>query len=152
MTPPATYRIADKPPVFPCWIYGSEFGWVRGYEDEPINDDESITMKTKTGVELIAKERRRQIRVERWDSGHDDEHDEGQLAIAAACYALPEGVRARRVDQFQNLRSTLWAWDEEWWKPTPHDRRRELVKAGALIAAEIDRLNRAAAMQKGVRG
>ena len=41
MTPPATYRIADKPPVFPCWIYGSEFGWVRGYEDEPINDDET---------------------------------------------------------------------------------------------------------------
>ena len=41
MTSPTTYRIADKAPVFPCWIYGSEFGWVRGYEDEPINDDET---------------------------------------------------------------------------------------------------------------
>jgi hypothetical protein len=31
-------------------------------------------------------------------------------------------------------------WGESWWKPTPEDRVRELVKAGALIAAEIDRL------------
>jgi hypothetical protein len=29
------------------------------------------------------------------------------------------------------------------WKPSPDDRFRELVKAGALIAAEIDRLLRA---------
>jgi hypothetical protein len=33
-----------------------------------------------------------------------------------------------------------WPWAERFWKPTPDDRVRELVKAGALIAAEIDRL------------
>ena len=36
----------------------------------------------------------------------------------------------------------LWPWKEAWWKPTPEDRIRELVKAGALIVAEIDRLRR----------
>ena len=34
----------------------------------------------------------------------------------------------------------MWPWDLEWFKPSPYDRIRELVKAGALIAAEIDRL------------
>ena len=36
----------------------------------------------------------------------------------------------------------LWPWRPSWWKPTPDDRVRELVKTGALIAAEIDRLRR----------
>jgi len=34
----------------------------------------------------------------------------------------------------------IWPWEKSWWKPTPNDRVKELVKAGALIAAEIDRL------------
>jgi len=33
-------------------------------------------------------------------------------------------------------------FDEEWWKPSPDDPVWQLVKAGALIAAEIDRLRR----------
>jgi hypothetical protein len=37
-----------------------------------------------------------------------------------------------------------WPWDASWWKPS-NDPVRNLVKAGALIAAEIDRLQRAAA-------
>lgn len=82
------------------------------------------------GVTLIAAERARQVSKEGWDSGHDDEHDDGSIAKAAACYALGSNLH--------------WPWSFEWWKPTPNDRRRELVKAGALIAAEIDRLNRAA--------
>jgi len=35
-----------------------------------------------------------------------------------------------------------WPWEDRFWKPTPNDRVRELVKAGALIAAEIDRVQR----------
>jgi hypothetical protein len=81
------------------------------------------------GIGLIAQERTRQISKEGWTPGHDDEHDEGQLAKAAACYALG--------------RNHYWPWDMQWWKPTPNDRIRELAKAGALIAAEIDRLIRA---------
>jgi hypothetical protein len=88
---------------------------------------------TSSGVELIAAERQRQVEAEGWTPEHDDEHD-GQMADAAACYLLSD------VPEF---RDDYWPWDAKWWKPTPKDRVRELVKAGALIAAEIDRLNRA---------
>lgn len=88
-----------------------------------------------TGVELISAERRRQVEQERWSAQHDDSHIDESLARAAACYAMPARFRARH-------KRGLWSWASKWWKPTPNDRVRELVKAGALIAAEIDRLTR----------
>ena len=39
------------------------------------------------GADLIAQERQRQIDGEGYDAGHDDEHDMGELAAAAMCYA-----------------------------------------------------------------
>jgi hypothetical protein len=89
----------------------------------------------KTGIELIAEERLRQVEKEGWTFEHDDEHKRGELAMAAACYANP-------CDH--DYIPEVWPWDIEWWKPTPDDRIRELTKAGALIAAEIDRLQRIA--------
>lgn len=100
------------------------------------------TTGTGDGVELIAAERKRQVEKEGWSAGHDDEHDDGEIARAAACYALPPEVRAWK--KLNHITDTLWPWFAEWWKPCPDDRVRELVKAGALIAAEIDRLQRAA--------
>lgn len=92
----------------------------------------------KTGIEIIAAERLRQIDVEGWDNDHDVlANSDEQLAEAAALYALPE---IRRVYEY-NV-NNLWPWDKKWWKPTPDDRVRELAKAGALIAAEIDRLQK----------
>lgn len=85
------------------------------------------------GVAMIAAERRRQIDVERWEPDHDDEHDTEELAFAAACY-----VTAGPGDE----PPAVWPWDWKWWKP--RDRISNLVRAGALIAAEIDRLKRAA--------
>lgn len=105
----------------------------------------------KTGIELIAQERKRQVSQEGWSAGHDDEHDEGQMARAAACYALPENIRAWVLKGYAILHQ-IWPWDDEWWKPTPDDRVRELVKAGALIAAEIDRLQRANSPSAGAGG
>lgn len=90
-----------------------------------------------TGIGLIAAERRRHVTAEGWTPEHDDEHAHGEMAIAAACYALP------RCRERTDLQASAWPWAREWWKPTPDDRVRELVKAGALIAAEIDRLLRA---------
>lgn len=87
------------------------------------------------GAELIAGERQRQIEVEGWTRKHDDEHFDGALAYAAASYTLS-------TIGHPQLAENLWPWDESWWKPTPQDRTRSLVKAGALIAAEIDRLMR----------
>ena len=104
----------------------------------------------KTGTQLIAAERERQISVEGWTPDHDDEHRSGEMALAASCYALP--IKAPYVtEEIKGVRGGMkvrvpfrWPWEPEWWKPTPKNRVRELVKAGALIAAEIDRLNRAA--------
>lgn len=85
------------------------------------------------GVGLIAAERQRQIEHEGWSKDHDaDDHDTGELGLAAAAYAL-EAVRPAR-----ELNRAIWPWDETWWKPK--DPIRNLVRAGALIAAEIDRL------------
>lgn len=87
------------------------------------------------GSELITAERIRQVEVEGWHAAHDDnEHDFGALISAAICYANTEpGDATEPID---------WPWDSKWWKPSP-DPVRNLVKAGALIAAEIDRLLRA---------
>lgn len=86
----------------------------------------------KTGVELIAAERERQIKEEGWTPEHDAQHTNGELAKAAVCYALP--------DRLPEVIPLVWPWREEWFKAVPDDRIRELSKAGALIAAEIDRL------------
>lgn len=90
--------------------------------------------RNMTGVELITRERQRQIEVEGWSYQHDDQHTQCQLAQAAACYAWPP-MRPPFVKK-------AWPWDRVYWKPTPENRIRELIKAGALIAAEIDRLQR----------
>lgn len=78
------------------------------------------------GAELIATERSEQFVREGWESSHDDAHTAGELAQAGAAYALND--------------ETLFPWPD-WWKPGD-DPVRRLVKAGALIAAEIDRLSR----------
>lgn len=91
-----------------------------------------------TAVEMIAAERARQIEAEGYSSGHDSEHESNELAWAAVAYAMPYTVNGL-------TREELWPWPRgDGFKPSPDDRIRELVKAGALIAAEIDRLQREA--------
>jgi hypothetical protein len=106
-----------------------------------------MAAKTKTlnGAELIYRERNRQLRVEGWTAEHDDDHCHGELATAAACYAKVESDNSVRAP-WNPPRE--WPWDREWWKPKSgghaNDPKRiaDLVRAGALIAAEIDRLQR----------
>lgn len=93
----------------------------------------------QTGTELIAAERQRQVAQEGWTLEHDDEHDDGELLQAARCYL------SLNPDYPHLTGAALdWPWHPDWWKPSP-DPIRNLVKAGALIAAEIDRLQRKAA-------
>lgn len=96
-------------------------------------------------VGLIVAERARQKAVEGWTDDHDDEHDDNSLAIVAALYALPPATRRQKVLD-ETLAHALWpsSWHWYWWKPKPRNRVRELVKAGALIVAEIERLQRRA--------
>ena len=83
----------------------------------------------------VLTERQRQISVEGWTPEHDDkERLPDELALAAASYVCADE---------QNAPPAIWPWDWSWWKPS--DRRRNLVKSGALILAEIERLDRAAA-------
>ena len=104
----------------------------------------------KTGIELIADERQRQIEVK----GYGEERDKivhptalTRAAIAyceAANYSMRKDVRA---DRFRNERVKMmtkseWPFDPEYYHPSGIDTIRNLVKAGALIAAEIDKLQK----------
>jgi len=104
---------------------------------------------TQAAHDLLA-ERQRQVTAEGWSPRHDDAHTEGSLAMAASCYALNAATWAahgswvpRGGGNYRALSpvSQRWPWRESWWKPS--SQRRDLVKAGALILAEIERLDRA---------
>ncbi len=92
----------------------------------------------------VQAERRRQVEAEGWTPEHDDEHSHGQMARAAACYALA-GSSAPNDGTAALLVSLAWPWDEQWWKPSTA--RRDMVKACALGLAEIERLDRAGISQ-----
>lgn len=86
----------------------------------------------------VLAERQRQISEEGWTPEHDDKkHLPGELELAAASYLCADEGSAPPA---------IWPWDWSWWKPK--DRRRNLVKAGALILAELERIDRAAAAAK----
>lgn len=87
-------------------------------------------------VDEIAAERKRQVEAEGWSARHDDQHEEGELALAAMCYAAPDWLR----EFFTNNDIFIWPWDLTWWKPK--NLRRDLIRAAALIVAEIERLDR----------
>lgn len=100
------------------------------------------------GVAEIAAERRRQVEDEGWSPTHDRlEHDDGALAKAAGSYALMTALSHETRSEFPpGTPPAWWPWDAGWWKPK--DRRRDLIRAGALIVAEIERLDRAAAREQ----
>ena len=95
------------------------------------------------GAQLIADERRRQIEGEGWTSEHDDAHLSAELTNAACAYAETAALQVYRDEEKPaiELAPDCWPWHTEWWKPSD-DPVRNLVKAGALIAAEIDRILR----------
>ncbi len=115
---------------------------------------------TTSVIDEIFDERVRQVMKEGWTAEHDDAHGDGELADAAACYLRPD-LRAVRERMGGHDISDPWPWwddvdvsggrgdcpvwgkEKAWWKPK--DRRRDLIRAAALIVAEIERLDRAAA-------
>lgn len=109
------------------------------------------------GAALIAAERARQVSGEGYDPAHDDEHDHGELVLAAVCYAAPRRVYVQMTTEDRVVFCDPFPWRIEDDKrrrdahgtparaETREARIRELVKAGALVAAEIDRLQRGGA-------
>jgi hypothetical protein len=115
--------------------------------------------KMKTGAELITDERQRQIEKEGWSAEHDEQHTKGELALAASLYATPIPLFAIRKRSSGIETYDPWPWHNTenydryndggvnievpaWDKRKKHSKLRRLVIAGALIAAEIDRLQR----------
>jgi hypothetical protein len=107
-------------------------------------------MHTPTAAERdVLQERARQISGEGFTAEHDDQHGGGEITRAALNYAaaasLAMTLSAKGFDGTPPLTflgsAFMWPWDESWWNPT--DTRRNLVKAAALIIAEIDRIDRA---------
>jgi hypothetical protein len=113
-----------------------------------------------TGAEMIVAERARQTGVEGWTPEHDDEHEYEELVGAAICYAVNKApfhdgrvlVGMRTVDGYfvqhnapRFSAPVAWPWARKWDKREKHDRIRSLAIAGALLAAEIDRLQRKSA-------
>lgn len=116
----------------------------------------------KSGTELIADERQRQLDEEGWDAKHDEQHTTGELALVAALYATPIPLYSMEKSGSGNSGCYKlldpWPWFDRvevtrygdgsttqvpaWDKRKKHSRLRKLVIAGALIAAEIDRLQR----------
>tara|TARA_Y100000588_G_scaffold186210_1_gene200081 strand:+ start:22511 stop:23161 length:651 start_codon:yes stop_codon:yes gene_type:complete len=107
----------------------------------------------KSGAQLIFDERTRQLEVEGYTSEHDDNYKKGTLVMAAITYATAATSSPSLRNQFRtcaevNKPLRHWPWEMSYLKLGSDDchssRIRELTKAGALIAAEIDKLQREA--------
>ena len=86
----------------------------------------------------VQAERRRQITAEGWTPEHDDLYCAAELPRAAAAYIL---------NGANDEAPAIWPFSAKWWKP--RDARSNYVRAGALILAEIERLDRAAPGKEG---
>lgn len=89
------------------------------------------------GCVAILRERVRQITGEGYEPESDQGHTGRELAWAAFCYV----DRAVSDNPRNPEPPPPWPWGADTWKPS--DPERMLVKAGALIAAEIDRIRKA---------
>jgi len=117
------------------------------------------------GIKRIEKERARQLTEEHFGPSHDDGYTTGYLALAAVAYAAGETVYIRRVKAGAIVFKDAWPFCckdkrsgvsyENIQRPMAEPsfvkdaqieliskRIRDLEKAGALVAAEIDRLLR----------
>ena len=120
-------------------------------------------MNTPTDIMLrrIAKERLRVLTTTVFCEEHDDHHNNGELLLAASAYVIHAHAQAQSAEQRYFKRPTAatsvmcigatraaetWPWDAVSFKPSP-DPMRNLEKAGQLIVAEMERLERQSAAQ-----
>lgn len=92
-----------------------------------------VVKSPSNAVQSVIAERQRHQSAEGWTPEHDDQYSKSQLLWASSCYVL------NAIHPFNRIPFD-WPWTPEWWKPT--NPRRDLVKAGALILAEIERIDR----------
>lgn len=104
-------------------------------------DEREKCLATNAAIDVL-NERQRQKDVEGWSEAHDDSHSDGAMSRAAACYALEATKDNHMTADACGRKPVTWPWDSDWWKPS--SARRNLIKAGALILAEVERMDRAA--------
>ncbi len=111
----------------------------------------------KTAIELITEERQRQIEKEGFTKEHDREHDTLQLSAAAAAYITSahnkwiyenthtdQKITTRFQVKYESMGGIKWVdgfpFSDDFDKRKKHDTLKSLIIAGALLVAEIDRL------------
>ncbi|MFP8638377.1 ead/Ea22-like family protein [Klebsiella michiganensis] len=117
--------------------------------DLPPLDGKSRTVNAAAANVLA--ERKRQVSVEGWTPSHDDAHKNNEMAFAAACYAFHAAAASWDLEDCgteydSHPAPKNWPWEPEWWKPK--SARADLVRAGALILAELERIDRAAGIRE----
>ncbi|KQR40784.1 hypothetical protein [Deinococcus sp. Leaf326] len=90
----------------------------------------------------LKTERLAQISREGWTPEHDDTHVQGDFAMAAAAYAVAGRSEDDSDGTAPALTRVLWPWTAAELKP--HDYRCNLLRAGALVLAELERVERMA--------
>lgn len=160
--------VADDGPDAECECHGARVDKaLRAWDARDAAGGEETS---GSAIGLIAAERARQIAPLGYDAAHDAVHDDEAIAWAAACYAAPDriyraapcgdGIEQGRtiayVDPFpwsHDARSRVDGGPNRGPQPARGVARlRLLVKAGALIVAEIERLRRAAPPRAGEGG
>lgn len=99
----------------------------------PAASSESVSQSLTDALRDVIAERQRQVSVKGWTPDHDDTYTCGELSGAAISYIEPM--------------EAVFYWPAEWHDDSfkPSDERRNLVKATALLLAEIERLDRISA-------
>lgn len=134
-----------------------------GVDREPCHGEAQIRERTQAGDAQCASalthivssrarrdilaERMRQVSAEGYSFEHDDNHARGELAAAAACYALPVAVYTGCLAPFPprgtlglKLANHVWPWAPGSFRRK--SRREDLIHAAALLIAEVERLDR----------
>ncbi|HBA3988989.1 TPA: hypothetical protein J5U09_004392 [Escherichia coli] len=143
----AEIKKAGRPPHADFWVQSiceAEEKVKRALEETQATDAFLAEVRAQgvkslsNAVQSVIAERQRHQSAEGWTPEHDDQYSKSQLLWASSCYVL------NAIHPFNRI-PFGWPWTPEWWKPT--NPRRDMVKAGALILAEIKRIDRQEAAQ-----
>lgn len=102
----------------------------------------------KDFLELVKAERQKQINKHGYTPEHDDEHTDGSIADAGACYAATIYIWREDPEEPGEV-CPVWPWEAKFFKQEEHDRKQQLIIAAAFINAEYDRIVRAEQKQNG---
>ncbi len=93
-------------------------------------------MSSRSLFDEINEEKMRMLQ-EKFSSVWNDSSSDSEFALAASVYCIPDDMR---FNEF-GLYNYLWPFVDTLFEPSPLERRKELIKACALILSEIERLD-----------